>query len=77
MSDAQSLCYMICADLPSCNYRAKDKLGLSLVPIAARLNNRLSFDPAQNLRAPDVSERDWTRFRVATHWSVVTTHVYV
>lgn len=58
------------------NYRAKDALGLSLVPIAAQLDNMIPIQPdADYCKAHGVSPSDFLRARLNTHYMVKCTHV--
>ena len=58
------------------NYRAKDALGLTLVPIAAQLDNRIPIHPdADYCNSHAISQLDFLRARLNTHWMVKCTHV--
>lgn len=55
---------------------AKDTLGLTLIPIAAELDNLLPIHKSANeCKALDISERVYSRVRLNTHWMIVCTHV--
>nr|POE79506.1 nitrogen assimilation transcription factor nit-4 [Quercus suber] len=72
MVNIQALCVL---SLES-NYRAKDKLGLTLIPIAALLDDQLPIHTnAEHCAIQGISERDYTRARLSTHWTVTCTHI--
>ena len=65
-----------CTNVYRSNYRAKDRLGLTLVPIAVELDNDVpvQVDEAWSLDV-GISSQDWMRARVSAHWMVRCTHM--
>jgi hypothetical protein len=60
----------------SSNYRAKDRLGLSLIPIAVRLNRDLPFNTTEErCAANDITGQDFARARLSAYWTVRCTDV--
>ena len=58
------------------NYRAKDTLGLSLIPVAAELDRSLPiYKNAKDCESMGISERDYSRVRLNAHWMIECTHV--
>ena len=58
------------------NYRAKDTLGLTLIPVAAELDRILPiYKNTKDCERMGISERDYSRVRLNTHWMIECTHV--
>ncbi|KAK4497562.1 hypothetical protein PRZ48_012013 [Zasmidium cellare] len=72
LTNIQALCIL---SLES-NYRAKDRLGLTLIPIAVQLNNQLPVSENER-KAVDhgVSKRVFARVRLSAHWTAKCTHI--
>lgn len=67
---------LLLADVSSSNYRAKDRYGLAFVSMAAQLNNDIPASMSKNWFAGQgISERDYRRARLSTHWMVTCFHM--
>ncbi|KAF2169515.1 hypothetical protein M409DRAFT_52055 [Zasmidium cellare ATCC 36951] len=72
LTNIQALCIL---SLKS-NYRAKDRLGLTLIPIAVQLNNELPLNEYQRRYVDnDFYRRDFAVARLSTHWTAKCTHI--
>lgn len=58
------------------NYRAKDRLGLTLVPIADRYDKEVPVAASKKrCAAQDITEREYARARLSAHYSVKYTYL--
>ncbi|KAM0714321.1 hypothetical protein Q7P37_010108 [Cladosporium fusiforme] len=74
LTNIQALCVL---SLES-NYRAKDRLGLTLVPIAAQLDKVVPKNSdAKRCAAQGVLEKDYLRARLSAHWMVECTDIHM
>ncbi|KAI5371147.1 hypothetical protein Slin15195_G020190 [Septoria linicola] len=72
LTNAQALCILSL----DANYRAKDRLGLSLVPIAVHLNNQMPLHcDEEQYETHDTEKHDFARVRLSVYWTVITTHI--